>query len=528
MRNILLLFATLFFASLGSWGQNGYSTTWQFGVIDGASYCTNTTNCWHAMGSAFSPVSGAIGFDGYMLWLKSDHSAYSFDSSTQAWSTVNLGDLYTQQLAIFSQSTMYRLKSSDVYCGSGPTFRTQTWNGTAFVNLTSYNDCKYALAIGYDGTLMSLDWGNAAGGPVYVFRNGSWVRYGTQNLLTIGVSSQSLMCGITRQNGPTQLYTITKAGNDFSLFSPQPSGTLQGCAFADDPNGGNPVMMVWNSQGAVYNFDPVNNVWDIVVTPAVGGAVVSDVIAVGSAQTFMTMTGTGGGTVYHYNRYPGYVAGTISGAFQTCPGLQQCPGNAVHTVKLQVQFPHGVNGLLASQSGSPQTQLSATGYDFSFDCDPFTNPGDPECTPTSPVDGGFCSIVGALGGGSPLPPNTRFSEDIESYSGTNRTLAITGGGNDWIATISCDATDNRCGGGTQAVCGPPTITPAPIKVLGICLGGNCTSADAVGEARLDCANHAYLNHGAWGEFYVYIPGLAKQTCQRVTFYRVTPYATPCF
>ena len=528
MRKIVALFGCLFFTAL-AWGQNGYSTSWQFGVIDGASYCTGTTNCWYALGTTvLSPTrGGSVGGDGYMLWVKGDGSLWQFDSSNQGWNQVTMQYPNTHEIAISNQQTIYRTAASDPYCGSGPTYQVQQWNASSssWGNVVGGNgSCLAHVAVGRaDGTLMGVGYGNANGGPVYQFSNGAWAAFGTVQMLTLSVDEIGTMCGISRVSGTFKVYLQAKG--DFYAMDVQPPTQPAGCTIA--ASDGLTALYVWDFAGHVYSFDFTNSVWNTVVVPNVGGAYVTAVLTNGKAQTYMTMSGgTGGGEVYHWNVYPGYVQGTISGTFSTCPGLGSC-GGAVHTVKIQVQFPHGSGGALASQAGPPTNFLSATGYDFSFSCDPFTDPNNPECTPTSPIDGGFCSIVGALGGGIPLPTNAHFSEDVESYNGTYHTNFIVGAGNHWLANISCDATTNKCFPGTQAACGPPTITPAPIKVDGICFGAPCQSTDAVAVAREKCIEHSALIGGAWGEFYVYYPGLAKQTCTRVTFYRVN-VGSPCF
>lgn len=529
MKRTTALLVCMLFLSCLSWSQSGYTTTWQFGVIDGTSYCTNATNCWYSLGNAvLSPTrGGSVGGDGYMLWVKGDGSLWTFDSTNQGWNQVTMQYPNTKEIAISNQQTIYRLAASDSYCGSGPTYQVQQWNAT---NSTWFNivggsgSCMLHIAVGRgDGTLIGIGYGNANGAPVYKFTNGAWALFGTVQLLTASVDEIGTMCGTSRISGTYKVYLQAKG--DFYAMDVQPPNQPVGCSISSSD--GLTVLYAWDFGGHVYSYDFTNNVWNTVVVPNVGGAYVTNVIGNGKTQTYMTMSGgVGGGQVYHWNVYPGYVQGNISGTFVTCPGLQSC-GSAIHTVKLQVQFPHGSAGQLAQQSGNPTDFLSATGYDFSFLCDPFTDPNNPECTPTSPVDGGFCSIVGALGGGIPLPANAHFSEDVESYNGTSHTNFILGLGNHWLANISCDATTNKCGGGTQAVCGPPTITPAPIKVDGICFGGSCTSADAVGVAKEKCIEHSALLGGAWGEFYVYYPGLAKQTCTRVTFYRVN-VNSPCF
>jgi hypothetical protein len=512
MKRLLLL--AVLCVSPCVFAQQGYTTTWTgLQLTDLTSHCQIAgQNCWIPLPSGLAAYSVDIGGDGSLAALTTAYNLYTWNASTLQWTIHNEAGLGWARVVVQDATHIYLESGQVPQCGDGQNRAIYFWSGSGAP--VQKNGCFQIITVGKeDGSLSAIK----VDGTVWQSTDGAntWTQItGAPVATDVSASDVNNVCIISNST----LYTRTKSNDGFVAFSPAPPNGAQGCLYR--PNAPDyPFIVVYNTHGD-YMFDFNSQTWTLLQ-----GFSNYKLAAYGKGTLFGISASN---VIQHYNVYAGYYAGTISGQFQTCPGLNNCPGGAIHTVKLQVTFPHGIYGNLASQAGPFTSFLSATGYDASTQCDVLFNPGSPECNPTVIIDEADCSVVGFLGGGSPLPPNSHFSEDIESYSGTNRTLQISGSGNHWIATISCDATDQRCGGGTSAVCGPPTIIPQPVEVDGYCFGGSCTAVDAVDTARMDCALHSYLEHGAWGMFYVYLPGLAKQTCQRQIFYRVTPYSTPCF
>lgn len=478
------------------WGQNGYPTNYHRGVMDVTSYCTSGTNCFKQLVTEIAPLDGAIGSDGYMLWRKTDNSLHTYSTSTYSWSQPTFSDPYTKQIVVQNANTIYRLKNTDSYCGTGPTFRTQKLVNGAWVNLTSGNDCQSFMAAGRDGTLMAIGYGNANGAPVYKFNfsTGGWVGYGTTNMLFLSVASADAMCGLSKVSGSMKVYVNSDTTNDFVMMPTQPAtSNASGCAISNDAtvSNGQPVLYVWSyADNTLFSYDFPTATWKQITLPNVGTAHVGYVVTAGSAATFLTMGGgTGGGYVHHFNVLAAYANGNTVGSQTGCHTHSDCPYHNLGT--LRTHFANGgLHGTQSQQSAYASDQINIPSWDVNPLCDEWY--GDPQsgwgdlvdCTIN--VDGDVHSEQDGTVWATPGPvPIINDGTDALTASGVVMSIIGTEVLPVGYAVVQdCSAPIDACEPFTSAFCPSLTIVQQDVIVFGD--PTKMTAAEAISKAAPQC------------------------------------------
>lgn len=393
-----------------------YTYTPGYGTSDITANCTGTTNCWNLATDTSTPVTGALGRDGTNLWVNANGTLKTWNVSTRAWSTPSTSDAYTREIAMVDAGTIYRLKSTDPSCGTGPTWRTQKydWHSHAWVNLTAGTDCQMHLAAGTDGTLMALGYGNANGAPVYKWNGTSWTVFGSVQVLTLSVADNNDMCAVSKVSGP-KVYTLNTGV--LVAMSVQPPGTPYACTIGAAA-GGTYTLIAVNTLGVPYLYNWTSSTWTqiaglTVSTPAQVGIDSAPPTLVNRSKGTLWAIGSVSGT-YHWNNLTRYMSMTDKGSWTGCP-IQACPPTGVtHTTSVQVHLPNGLSGQQQFTTQAPTVNINLTSTDFSSTCDPFTSlPGAPDCTPTDNGDN-FCNFSNSDLGAE--PPYTGCF--LEGFDGT--------------------------------------------------------------------------------------------------------------
>jgi len=385
------------------WAQ--YTYTPGYGQVDITSNCTGTTSCWNATSPTTSPVTGAMGGDLYNDWVYSDGTLHNWAYDKHAWSVATESDSFTKEVAIVDSATIYRLKSSDSYCGTGPTFRTQKWDpqNNVWNNLTTGNDCQLHLAAGADDTLMALGYGNANGAPVGKWNGTSWTAFGSVQLLTISVADANNMFGMGKgTSGVAKIYTLVNGV--FTALTNQPPGTAYSCTIGKSSSESGYTMIVTNTAGAGYLYNFSNGTYAqldglTISTPAQNGIVSAPPTIVNRSKGTVWAIRSGSG-FYHWNNITRYVSMKNSGFWTGCP-IQACPGGVTHTTSVGLSLPNGLDGALKSSTQAPSVNINLTSTDESPFCDPFVN--GPTGTPCTPVSSGddFCNFSNVNLGNTP-------------------------------------------------------------------------------------------------------------------------------
>jgi len=398
--------------------QAQYHTTYVHGVTDVTSYATSTTNAWKIVGNTLTCTDVSFSPSG-TLWCINTGTAYHFNIQNQNWLESSMINLHA--ITALDDNDVWVLQGT---CTGG--YKVWKFDGTS---LSSRAGCLTQIQVGNDGTLVGI---NYAGHFVKSTNGGTtWTSpVGTAGWTFASVADANTMCAINSG----QLYAMTQGGG-LVLFPTQPTGTLKACAVAQD----DPVLLTLDTANNVKLYDGANNVWKSVV------GTVTKLVATSKSSAY----GLNGNHVYHWNVYAGYVGGTTGGVVSTCP-VGPCNPGTTHTGALQVKFPHGLNGTMQYQTIPFTATMNLNAWDASVLCDPFTNPTDPECSPTA-NGGENCNQSGAVLG-EPQPPDVNLSEDWATWNGQqsiSATLPL--GPNLYDTYYECGFTE-ACEPGTIATC----------------------------------------------------------------------------
>jgi hypothetical protein len=486
----LALLALLFSAAVLCTAQ--YKQTGGYGDFkDITGYCTGTTNCWYHMPGGCLVNSLSIGEDGELVCLGTDNNNYSYNPNTRVWNLHNEWGTGNKSFAVQDTNDIYILGPN------GPSWATcqasghgsmsiLKWNGTSLVGIQG---CLNQISAGPDGSIGGVNYLN--NGYVWPAGASGWTQVTGTGWTQLYVSDKNNFCGV--KSGV--LYVQSGNATTPTAFSPSP-GTITGCVYSAFTWGSAASdLMVWGSFGVKdYNFH--TNTWSTVygLTPnTMTSAKKGGVFATDSSHN-----------VYHYNVMAPHAIATMAGSLNKCP-TNTCPPGAQHKVSSHIYYPHGVAGYLATQTGSPTTQISATSEDYAPRCDPFF--GDPtssECDPSAPTidNSALCLFSGQILTNDGLPMQFNGSIDAKSYDGTvlyTYTEPTPGG---ILSTAVCSATKNACKPGTVATC--------PIDEFAVeqsCLGDatKCVPSVNEEEAAQKCPLGDAPN--AWVAINLYVPGV---------------------
>jgi len=425
--HVLLLVSVLLCAICSS---AQYYTNYQWGLIDLTGYATSGHNMWKLMAGSQTCAQAPIGADGHLWCRNSAGQIYNFDVKNQVWDYQSaMGTV--SALAVQDDKDVWSVQNTNIY----------KWNGSAWTYVTC---CSYGpFAAGNDGALVTTDQG---AGALWLFVSGAWNEIGTGGYTYGAIADANTICGV--KNG--QLYEYEPSNSAMVLVSPQPSGTIVGCATGQ----GSPIFMIWNSAGTVQILDwtHTGGGWSTVTSP-----VPSSIAATSLAGTFMLDSS---GHPYHWSApVAAYLQGTVTGSWNGCPGPGNiCSPSATHTNTFQVTFPHGVAGTKVSSTQCPSCAVNLVGWDGSGGCDLlFGNASDPECRPFY-VEANRCNMSGASvpNSGGP-PPAPQMSLSFMRKGGTPVYNGPVWDGRRWIGSAAVP-TVNSCIIGVPSCADPITLT----------------------------------------------------------------------
>jgi hypothetical protein len=506
-RTVTLL-ATLFLASL-CWGQ--YQTTYQTGVSDITSYLP-TVNAWKQIGPLTTFISISESSYGDIYGLDSSGCGWSYDRSTQQYTSQSWGCGWSEITTDFySSSVIVGLLKADSGCPSG-TKRFYWWYGTGQPQSTGCAAHWYGST---DNSALQLEL-NGGDSQFWNGPNGTYTDIGTG--WTAGsIVNSNLACAI--KGGQVYLWQDNAT---FGLMSTQPASSgVSGCNITVE----NDSMFAWGAFG-VKRFDFASGTWNVV-----SGISVSAITSAYKGTT-LALDSTYG-QPHHLNVYAGFIKGTTNGSYNFC--VNQCGSGVLHTAQLTVKLPHGLSGILGMDKEAPTVNVNASSFDFSPVCDPFLGaPSDPECQAQA-TGSVICSQSGEnfQTGGPPAPPAiptapSHFSEYVgswdQSWSIINQRHIMA---NTYLAIIQCGATKDSCAPGTSAICSPPNIQ-GQVTEGGLDSGPSATQAGALNAAKLGCAKHLSIaKPGAWGIFssFNYVNGVVS--CAPIAVYDEKP-GFPCY
>ena len=227
-----------------------YRTTYQIGVTDITAYATYKTNAWFPLAGGGDCLLGSlsVGQDGIVRCVGTDHQAYYFDAKGQKWTLVSAMGSNLVALAAQDSNDVWSLQTTEPGCnGSG--YGIYHWGGSAWNVMLG---CLSQMQAG-DGILVGVNkqtqiWKSVDGGN-------TWSQPDTNTGWTYGAAAYAhSICGV--RNG--QVYRINQ--NVMTLFSPQPTGTVAGCAIGED----DPIFITWNTSGGASLYDSTSNAWDAI------------------------------------------------------------------------------------------------------------------------------------------------------------------------------------------------------------------------------------------------------------------------
>jgi len=457
-----------------------YTTTYEQGVTDITTYATSGTNAWFKLagGGVCAPNSLAPLYDGNVWCVgAADSQAYEWSQANQYW--VQHSEMGSGLIALggTDSSNLYSLKAYST-CGTGTYGVFRLYNGS-WVWL---NGCLKQFTVSVDDVIAGVD-----GKLLYSSNdNGTtWNTIGTGSWTYAANADAYTLCAVN--NG--QLYLLNSSGG-MSLMSPQPPGTPSGCAISQ----GEFTLMEWGTSGNVYYFDVPTNVWKSVT---MGGLVVAELTL---SQKGYILALDSGGHPYHWNVYAAYIYGATTGSWDGCPGpSDHCAPGVTHTGKIQVKFPHSLNGVMGTWTGAPTSNMNANSWDANVLCDPFFGElTDAECVPTS-TGQEVCNATGESLGSPPQPPSWQPSRDFGIYTGVRNIGTPYSMGNGWWdVSYDCYTTHTgACNPGTVAVCQKQSYSGD--------IQSNSSEA-AVAAAHLQCQT------GPWSFLSMYNTGQGAASC----------------
>lgn len=480
------------------WANAQYTTKYTTGVTDLTSYATTGTNVWKLLGGGGSCLANSLTISYGTLWCIgiSDGYAYKF-TAPSTWTKQTAMGSGLKGLAVQDANDVWSLQVTSGCTNNNNPFYGYAvfkWSGSAW---TLKNGCLVQFQVGADGTLAGVNptqlWTSPDGGTTWtqLGGNGGWTY--------ASIAASNSLCAV---NAGKVYWLLSGA---ITLFSPQPSGTIAGCALAQR----DPVFATWTTTGAVSMLNlTTGNTWQTIT-----GLTVNSIVASQKSSVF-ALPSTG--HPYHWNVYAGYIVGSVSGSLNGCPAPgDPCPPGTIHTASIQVKFPHSLSGTLGSQAGSPTTLISASSWDADPLCDPFFgNPSDPECQATAPTDQVICSATGEnlAGGSSPPPAASTYSEYYSIRAGTPTYTGPTPlpGGN-YIGRVEVPTADN-CLYPSVAVCSGPSVRDTVV-------GG---SAGDVTKAMQE-----FANTGPYVSINKYNPNVGPLSCEAIEVFNPTPSGV-CF
>lgn len=357
MRRLAMLIL-LFCASL-TWGQ--YIHTYTTAQKDLSSYAP-TNNLWNSIVASCKPASLSVGNPGVYCVSSNDNYVWKYDMATHAGIKQTAMGTASLKLAVMDAGNVFALQPTQICANNG--WGIFKWNEVSWTQ-PNPNACLSTLSVsGTDGVLAGANagnpWKSTDGGA-------TWTRVDTATGWTQYASADaSHFCGIKN----SVLYTATTGAP--SAFSPSP-GTIAGCAYSKGSLDANYTLVTWTSGGAVNFYDYPSGTWK-----AMAG-ISAAFVAVHSKGMLFAETSTG--SYAHANLLPWSATAKTTGTFTLCPNTP-CPGGATHTDSIAVNFPHGLSGVLATETAAPTTNMNISSTDFSPTCDPFIgDPSDPECNP---------------------------------------------------------------------------------------------------------------------------------------------------
>jgi hypothetical protein len=369
-------------------GSYNWSPT--LSLADNTANCA-TFNCLTSIGGVATAIGA--GADGTVYAANQAHILYSYNMTTRAWAqapaalqigVTRISVASATQVAIVSDATF---PNPNVYvlnaAGTGWTGPLGTW-------------WCWAVSIARDGTLACL--GESLN--VFLWNGTSWPVLAGSGQVTIPMETVSVagVNGIFAVDSSSRLWQW--GGTAWSQMTV--SGFTPNSQVDTTPlvaSGENLISML-DTNGGIHISENEGQSWTKIqgTATSIAGAGVTG-FALGAS-----------GTVYHINAVVPALTGTGAG-FWPCPPADGCPAGSYHTLYAYASFggkggAHGTGGVLATASGSPETQLSAPAIETAANCDPFFgDPSAPECQGYY-WGNAACSVMGSLGGiaQTPTPP----------------------------------------------------------------------------------------------------------------------------